>query len=200
MGFKKFILIISILFAFSGLLLPINFIYAKSAQDTLTIHTIWVTGNNSCYYNDVQRMNEFHKEVIMKYLQAYGLDFYYYPSECMTQWEYDSYESPDYTDLVVVIYNKNVGRDVLHAKNIGGFFEWSNTENKNASSGWMKPKPLVGLKNFTVPVVDIMSSRGGVAARNVRAASKYLWERTESASRKRTTDRPKVRSTPALWA
>lgn len=109
-----------------------NSVNAKSYKDTLTIQTIWVTGNNSCNHNDVQRMNEYDKEIIQKYLSLYGLDFYYYTPTCMTQWEYDSYQSPEYTDLLIVIYNKNVGRDVLHAKNIGGFFEWSNMENKNA--------------------------------------------------------------------
>jgi hypothetical protein len=38
----------------------------------------------------------------------------------------------------------------------------------------MKPKPLVGLKNFTVPVVDMMSSRGGVAARDSARGIKLL--------------------------
>ncbi|MCV0411583.1 hypothetical protein [Nitrosarchaeum sp.] len=128
----KFILLFLILFAFSGLLIPVNTIYAKSAQDTLTVHTVWVTGNNSCYHNDVQRMNEFNKEIIVKYLLAYGLDFFYYPPTCMTESQYRSYTSPDYTDLVIVVYNQNIGRDILHARNIGGFFEWSNTSNKNA--------------------------------------------------------------------
>src|SRR5258705_2026168 len=64
----------------------------------------------------------------------------------------------------------------------------------------MKPNPLVLLKNFTVPVVDIMSSRIGIAARDsARSIKVYLWERTGSASRKRTADRPKAHSTPALW-
>jgi len=129
---KSVIIFTVVLFAFSGLLFPFTSVEARSAKDTLTIHTVWVTGNNSCYHNDTQRMNEFQKEIILKYLTAYGLDLFYYNPTCMTEWEYNSYEPPNYTDLVIVVYNKNIGRDVLHERNMGGFFQWNNMETKNA--------------------------------------------------------------------
>jgi len=50
----------------------------------------------------------------------------------MTEEEYKEYEPPNYTDLVIVIYNKNVGRDELHAKSIGGFFQARDIHSKDA--------------------------------------------------------------------
>src|SRR5687768_15192591 len=41
-------------------------------------------------------------------------------------------------------------------------------------SGWMNPKPLLGLKNFTVPMVDIVSSQVGVAARTASGIKKRV--------------------------
>jgi len=114
------------------LLFPANSSFAShSVKDTLTIQTMWVTGNKSCYYNDERRMNEWNDEIIKKYLSLYGLRFYTYDPVCLTDWEYENYEPHDYTDLLIVIYNKNVGRDELHSRNIGGFFSWGSSDTKN---------------------------------------------------------------------
>src|SRR5688572_4761192 len=66
-------------------------------------------------------------------------------------------------------------------------------------SGWMNPKPLVGLKNFTVPMVDIVSSQCWRGRPQPRAASKeQVGEDREN--QPRTTDKPKAHSTTALYA
>src|SRR3989304_3391723 len=67
------------------------------------------------------------------------------------------------------------------------------------SSGLMKPKPLLGLKNFTVPV-DIAVLHVCVAAHDMCGASNYQWERT----RKRhpqagIVDGPTANSMAILW-
>jgi len=114
------------------LLFPANSSFAShSVEDTLTIQTIWITGNKSCYYNDERRMNEWHDEIIRKYLSLYGLRFYTYTPICMTEAQYQIFGPADYTDLLIVIYNKNIGRDELHSRNIGGFFSSASSDTKN---------------------------------------------------------------------
>lgn len=125
----KRLAVISVLFLLL-IIVPLGKVSASSFKDTLTFQTIWVTGNKSCYYNDQQRMNEYN-ELIKLYLSKYGLDYWYYNPECMTEAEYASYQPPDYTDLLIVVYNKNIGRDILHARNMGGFFQWGDQVNKN---------------------------------------------------------------------
>lgn len=114
-----------------SLFIPVNSAYSQSPKEQFTIQTIWVTGNKSCYHNDIQRLNEYHEEIILKYLSLYGIYPRYYPVKCMTEAEYDSYQPYDYTDLLIVIYNKNIGRDVLHANNMGGYFQTSDYISKN---------------------------------------------------------------------
>ena len=125
------IISIILFFALLGLLIPTNTIYAKSVQDTLTIQTIWVTGNKSCYFNDNARLMEYHNEIILKYLGLYGLYPYSYEPVCINELEYESYQPPDYTDVLIVIFNKNIGRDVLHANNKGGYFAYDDSGNKS---------------------------------------------------------------------
>ena len=118
---KKIFYLIVGLSVFS-LLFPFNGISAATPKDTLTIQTIWVTGNKSCFNNDWQRLEEYQRDLILPYLKLYGLEPITQPLECMNQTEYEVYETPDYTDLLIVIYNKNIGRDILHSNNLGGYF------------------------------------------------------------------------------
>lgn len=113
------------------LLFPVEVGYSSSPKDSLTIQTIWVTGNKSCFSNDWQRLEEYQRDLILPYLNIYGLEPLTQPLECMSQSEYELFESPDYTDLLIVIYNKNIGRNILHSNNLGGYFLSEDIFSKN---------------------------------------------------------------------
>ena len=112
-----------IIFVIGGLIFPANTVFASDYTDELTIQTVWVTGNKSCYHNDEQRLAEYNDEIILNYLSFYGIKTWSYEPQCLTEQEYENYQPPQYTDLLIVIYNKNIGRDILHARNIGGYFQ-----------------------------------------------------------------------------
>lgn len=96
-------------------------ISASSAEDTLTFKIVYVTGNKSCYYNDNQKMNEYF-EFAKKYLNRYGVSYYSYGPSCLSMTEYENYQPPSLTDILIVIYNKNTGREILQDHDMGGFF------------------------------------------------------------------------------
>lgn len=105
--------------------------FAKSVKDTLTYQVIWVTGNKSCYQNDHNRLQEYDA-LTARYLSAYGISAFYYDPICITEEAYKTYQAPQYTDLLIVVYNQNIGREILHERNMGGFFQWRDTDMKNA--------------------------------------------------------------------
>jgi len=105
--------------------------FAKSVKDTLTYQVIWVTGNKSCYQNDYNRLQEYDA-LTAGYLSAYGISAFYYDPICITEEEYKTYQAPQYTDLLIVAYNQNIGREILHERNMGGFFQWTDSGMKNA--------------------------------------------------------------------
>src|SRR5688572_868495 len=60
-------------------------------------------------------------------------------------------------------------------------------------SGWMNPKPLDGLKNFTVPMVDIVSSQCWRGRAQPRAASKERVGEDRRTAGKLQTDPKRIR-------
>jgi len=101
-----------------------------SASDTLTYQMVYVTHNKSCYNYDIQITNKYN-EITTLYLSAYGLQHFYYDSLCITEKEFESYRTPQYTDILIVVYSKSLGREILHENNIGGFFTWVNGDKKD---------------------------------------------------------------------
>jgi len=95
---------------------------AKSVEDTFTFQLIWVTGNRSCYQSDHQFMAEY-QDLTQTYLSAYGLDHFYFPAQCITLAEFEDFQPPQYTDLLIVVYEKTTGRVILHDNFRGGYFQ-----------------------------------------------------------------------------
>lgn len=100
-----------------------------SPSDTLTYHLVYITHNKSCYNYDIQIMNKYN-EITTHYLTGYGLQHFYYDPLCISEKKFESYQKPKYLDILIIVYSKSLGREVLHENNIGGFFRWINESDK----------------------------------------------------------------------
>jgi len=107
---------------------PIQFASAQSANTNLAYQLVYVTHNRACGNYDYQMTNEYNR-ITKLYLQEYGVSHYGFSPDCVSQLNLDSYTPPDYVDLFIIVYSKNLGREVLHENNIGGLFHWIDASN-----------------------------------------------------------------------
>jgi len=67
-------------------------------------------------------MNKFHYTT-EAYLNEYGVENESYSPSCIPQVKYpQNYEKPDDLDLFVLVYDKNLGNEILQTHDVGGFY------------------------------------------------------------------------------
>jgi len=95
--------------------------YATHLTEKSTWQLIYVTHNNSCSNYDYQIFNKY-AELTEKYFELYQFNNTKYSSSCLTLESFNSYESPVELDLLLVVYDRELGEAELHSKNLGGAY------------------------------------------------------------------------------
>jgi len=68
-------------------------------------------------------MNKFHY-LAGAYLNEYGVQNQAYSPTCLPQEKYPQYyEKPNDLDLFVLVYDKNLGEEILKTNDVGGFYK-----------------------------------------------------------------------------
>lgn len=113
-----------IIFA-SALLLIISFttsdVYAHHLSNDMKWQLVYITHNNVCSNYDIQMIRTY-TEITSSYLESYQLENNNYDSICINQYEYSDYTTPSDLDLIILIYDKDIGRHELNALKIGGYY------------------------------------------------------------------------------
>jgi hypothetical protein len=63
-----------------------------------------------------------YSSITSKYFEMYQLENTKYESLCMTELEYSNYEINDEVDLLILIYDGNLGKKILHPNKVDGLY------------------------------------------------------------------------------
>jgi len=106
-----------------------------SSQEVLATHIteelkwqlVFIT-MKACSLHNYQMMYQYDA-VAEKYIELYGLEASKYDSICMSESEYSSeYIQPHDLDLIIIVYEKNLGEKVLHSQKMGGLYSHSGSD------------------------------------------------------------------------
>ena len=110
---------ISIIFLIVLTLPPKSF--ASTSVENIEWQLVFVTDNKACSNYDYQMRNTYH-EITKAYMEAYQLGNTPLTPLCMNQYKFSEFNTTHTTDLLVVVYGKDVGQDYLNRYLIGGVY------------------------------------------------------------------------------
>ena len=109
------------------LLLLIIPIPAFSIHETknVTWQLVVISNESACGVNHYQ-MGQKYNEITKKYFELYGFKNVNYKPECYSKETFDwKYDKPSELDLLIIAYDRDLGREKLHSLDIGGFYSHS---------------------------------------------------------------------------
>jgi hypothetical protein len=124
--YSKIILISALLFV-TVLFIP-NDVYANHLSQDMKWQLVYISHNNACSNYDIQMTRTF-SEITSGYLTLYQLENTKYESFCVNQYEYSDYIAPFDLDLLILVYDKDIGRSELNALKIGGLYHHTGSDN-----------------------------------------------------------------------
>jgi len=96
--------------------------FAQTGTDDLKWQLVMITSNPTCYNYDFQIMNKY-TEISENYLELYKVVNSKYSPLCFSEKKYLSeYDTPSDLDLLLLVYDEDLGRKELHSQKIGGFY------------------------------------------------------------------------------
>ncbi len=98
-----------------------NYSYATHKSEKMTWQMLFLSSYRACSNYQYQMMNQYDL-IAEKYMEMYELENSKYNAKCITETKYSSYKIPDDLDLLILIYDRNIGRKELNANDIGGFY------------------------------------------------------------------------------
>ena len=114
-----------IVLAFALLFVTVSFttsdVYGNHISEEMKWQMVYITHNSVCSNYDIQ-MTRVYLEITSSYLESYQLENTSYDSLCINQYEYSGYTAPFDLDLIVLVYDKDIGRHELNSLKVGGFY------------------------------------------------------------------------------
>jgi len=117
--FPKIMLVTVLLFV-TVLFMPTD-VYANHLSQDMKWQLVYISHNSACSNYDIQ-MTRIFSEITSGYLELYQLENTQYESFCVNQYEYSDYIAPFDLDLIILVYDKDIGRNELNSLNIGGLY------------------------------------------------------------------------------
>ena len=115
--------------AIAAMLMPAS-AFAIHESNAIKWELVIISSYTACS-NYHYQMVEKYNEITEKYFELYQIDFENNKPKCMLQYEFEEqYERDSDLDLLVLVYDRNMGRADLHTQNIGGMYshvgnEWT---------------------------------------------------------------------------
>jgi len=127
-AYAGIIALLFVIFGMTMLFAPID-VHAIHQSDELSWKLIMISSYPACSNYHYQMTNHYH-DVTERYLALYQLNNESDKPECMTEEKFAEYEPPEELDLIILVYDRNKGRDELHTQDMGGFYshfgnEWT---------------------------------------------------------------------------
>ncbi len=117
--FPKLMLVTALLFV-TVLFTPTE-VYANHFSEDMKWQLVYISHNSACSNYDIQMTRTF-SEITSGYMELYQFDNVQYDSFCVNQYEYSDYIAPFDLDLIILVYDKDIGREELNSLNIGGLY------------------------------------------------------------------------------
>jgi len=117
--FPKLMLVTALLFV-TVLFTPTD-VYATHLSQDMKWQLVYISHNSACSNYDIQ-MTRIFSEITSGYMELYQLENSQYESFCVNQYEYSDYIAPFDLDLIILVYDKDIGRSELNSLNIGGLY------------------------------------------------------------------------------
>ena len=125
MKINKKLIPFKIIFAMSILLISLSFTtseaYGHHFSKDMKWQMVYITHNSTCSNYDIQ-MTRTYSEISANYLEQYQLDNSPYDPLCINQFQYLDYIAPFDLDLIILVYDNDIGRTELQSQHIGGFY------------------------------------------------------------------------------
>jgi len=96
-------------------------VYAVHLSQDMKWQLVYISHNSACSNYDIQKTRTF-SEITSGYMELYQFDNVQYESICVNQYEYSDYIAPFDLDLIILVYDKDIGRKELNSLNIGGLY------------------------------------------------------------------------------
>ena len=105
--------------------ITINDAFANHLSNDLKWQLVYISSHPACSNYDYQMMSTYFG-ITTKYLDLYELQNSNYDPLCIPDEKYkEEYQSPTDLDLIVLVYDNNLGENELHANKIGGLYAHS---------------------------------------------------------------------------
>jgi len=128
-GYKRFsfcILITTTLMLISSPF-ALNEVFATHLSEDLKWQLVFIS-SRACSLHNYQMLNQYDG-ISEKYLEMYGLDTSKYDPLCLPESEYLSeFIPPPDLDLIILVYDKELGERILHSQKMGGLFSHTGSD------------------------------------------------------------------------
>ena len=98
-----------------------NYSYATHKSEKVSWQMVFLSSYPTCS-NYQYQMTRQYALIAEKYMEAYKFENSKYSPKCMSESKYSNYQIPDDLDLLILVYDRNIGRKELNANDIGGFY------------------------------------------------------------------------------
>lgn len=82
---------------------------------------VYISADSGCSNYQYQMTNAYD-EFVTKYFELYTFANSKYKPQCMPDTKYSNYQTPDDLDLLVLVYDKQIGKKEMHTNNVGGLY------------------------------------------------------------------------------
>ncbi len=97
--------------------------FANHLTEKMTWQLVFVSSEPGCANYHYQMANKFY-HLTGAYLNEYGIENEGYSPKCIPQAKYpQNYEKPNDLDLFVLVYDKNLGEEILQSNDVGGLYK-----------------------------------------------------------------------------
>jgi len=95
--------------------------FATHLSEEIKWQLIFIS-DRSCSLNHFFKMNVYN-EITEKYLELYSLENSHYEPSCISHDEFlTNYEKPNDLDLIILVYDRELGEKLLHTQKMGGLY------------------------------------------------------------------------------
>ncbi|HXV38217.1 MAG TPA: hypothetical protein VD699_01395 [Nitrosopumilaceae archaeon] len=101
--------------------------FAIHKSEKLSWQMVFLSSYPACSNYQYQILNKYDV-IAEKYMDVYNLENSKYKPNCMSESKYSDYKVPDDLDLLILVYDKNIGEKELNGNDIGGFYNHVGTD------------------------------------------------------------------------
>ena len=95
--------------------------FADHLSENMSWQLVYISHNSVCSNYDIQK-TRMYSEISSSYLGEYQLTNSQYEPLCINQYEYSDYQAPFDLDMIILVYDKDIGRNELNSFKIGGYY------------------------------------------------------------------------------